>query len=983
MAGLTLRKVLGPLGGLVGGAAVEPTPDQELLARFLSAQDSQAFATLMERHAGMVLGVCRRILRNAHDAEDACQAVFLVLARQARSIRRSGSVASWLHGVAWRVANKLRYARTRRTAREVEAAAETPISSDPADISLREVQRIVDEELARLPGSYQAPLVLCYLEGRTQDEAARELGWSLTTLRGRLERGREMLRLRLIRRGVAGASALLLGALVPSLSSAAVPPTLLAGVAEASVPVSAGGALPAQISPQVAALTREALQTPLLTKVFLAVVAVGGAAMIGVLAFVLSGAWSTADPAARVQPEEADEAEVWSPLKRLEMPGCHVWSVAYSADGKRIAAGARGPALDTGVLRVWDADTGQPVFTLDTPRSVRCVAFAPDGQTLATAEHDGMARLRDAKNGEVRFTLRGHRSQIDTVAFDAAGQTLASTGWDGTVKLWDTATGLEVGMLTGHQGQVFTAAFGPRDTVATGGVDATARLWRPSTGKTLRTFRGHTDVVHWLALAPPDGKILATASWDKTVRLWDTSNGQALATLEGHTETVLAVAFSRDGKSLASSAGQRLVKDMPGEVILWDLVGQKARARVQTKDRAYGVAFSPDGSTLAAADWDGGVTLWKREPDRREARPAERDLKFVIAEAQPADDGPPKKEYAADFHPSLKGNQSELPGLIAFGPEASDCIRFEADGLRFTLPTNYPRQRPGTGVITDFGIKGDFEVTVSFEILPRPKANAPGAATELRLVMVPEEPGVPAVWHKANQNRAGLVREIAGANQAGQFLANATTWTEDIPRDKWGNENFSKVEQHSNQRSPAAATTGRLRLVRSGTKLYFLASDGNSDDFELLQKTEFGGKDLKNVRLLASTSGPAANLDVRITHLRIRADAFPKTAAAVPPTPTIDPPKRHWWIIALAATGCAAAAVAGLLAVWLLLRVSRRASGAAEPAAAPVPRMITLSCRSCGKRLKAKADRAGQKLKCPQCGKAVAVPTSSEREETP
>src|SRR5260370_31531592 len=131
------------------GTGVAQTADQELLARFLAGREEEAFAALMERHGPMVLGVCERVLRNGHDAEDACQAVFLVLARKAGSVRKHGSLASWLHGVALRVAHKLQAHLARRAAREAAAAAQKPAACEPGDMSWREVQRLIDEELNR------------------------------------------------------------------------------------------------------------------------------------------------------------------------------------------------------------------------------------------------------------------------------------------------------------------------------------------------------------------------------------------------------------------------------------------------------------------------------------------------------------------------------------------------------------------------------------------------------------------------------------------------------------------------------------------------------------------------------------------------------------------------------------------------------------------------------------------------------------------
>ena len=176
--------------------AAHAQADGDLLERFVSSGDQDAFTTLVERHGPMVLGLCRRVLRGAHDAEDAYQATFLVLARKAASIRKTDALASWLHGVAYHAACNLRRAESRRVAHQ--APRQEVVQADPAEeISWREVRSAIDKELALLPRRYRAPLILCYLEGRTRDEAARLLGWSEGTFRGRLERGRDALRSRL------------------------------------------------------------------------------------------------------------------------------------------------------------------------------------------------------------------------------------------------------------------------------------------------------------------------------------------------------------------------------------------------------------------------------------------------------------------------------------------------------------------------------------------------------------------------------------------------------------------------------------------------------------------------------------------------------------------------------------------------------------------------------------------------------------------
>src|SRR5262249_8695938 len=156
--------------------------DGELLGRFVETHDEAAFTALVERHGPMVLRVCRRVLGHAQDAEDACQATFLVLVRKAASVRKRGSAASWLYGVAARTARKLRAERARR-GRICGCREEVVTGTAEDDPSWREVRALLDEELSRLPEKYQVPLVLCYLEGRTRDEAARQLGWSLNRLR--------------------------------------------------------------------------------------------------------------------------------------------------------------------------------------------------------------------------------------------------------------------------------------------------------------------------------------------------------------------------------------------------------------------------------------------------------------------------------------------------------------------------------------------------------------------------------------------------------------------------------------------------------------------------------------------------------------------------------------------------------------------------------------------------------------------------------
>jgi RNA polymerase sigma factor (sigma-70 family) len=221
-----LDVVLGHVRWLAGKGSPEDTPDQYLLRRFADERDEAAFAQLVRRHGPMVLGVCRRVLHDPHAADDVFQATFLVLARRPKSIRNEASVGSWLYQVAYRLAKRVRFAAARRRAYELRSPV--PTTADPQDeMSWREMCAILDAELQALPDTFRAPLVLCYLEGLTRDEAARQLGWTAGAVKGRLERGRDMLRRRLMRRGIT-VSAALLGTLLTQDAAAAVAGSLTA-----------------------------------------------------------------------------------------------------------------------------------------------------------------------------------------------------------------------------------------------------------------------------------------------------------------------------------------------------------------------------------------------------------------------------------------------------------------------------------------------------------------------------------------------------------------------------------------------------------------------------------------------------------------------------------------------------------------------------------------------------------------------------------
>jgi RNA polymerase sigma factor (sigma-70 family) len=259
--------------------------DAQLVERFLTRREEIVFEALVRRHGPMVLSVCRRVLANPHDADDAFQATFLVLARKASSIRPRGQVGPWLYGVARRTALKARAASARRRRAERAAGRQRPCTT-PAVDGASDLRPLLDEELGHLPEVYRAPLVLCLLEGKSRKTAAGLLGWTEGTLSGRLARAKHLLGARLRRRGVAPAAGGLTAALAGEASGSQVPAALATATAKAAVWAAEPAA--ALLSTPVVALTQEVLKTMLLSKVK---VAVGVAVLVAGIGLGAAVAW--------------------------------------------------------------------------------------------------------------------------------------------------------------------------------------------------------------------------------------------------------------------------------------------------------------------------------------------------------------------------------------------------------------------------------------------------------------------------------------------------------------------------------------------------------------------------------------------------------------------------------------------------------------------------------------------------------------------
>lgn len=278
------RLVLRYLRTIAGGAGTGEVTDADLLARFVTRRDEASFELLLWRHGTMVLHLCRDVTRDAHAAEDAFQATFLALVRKAASIRDGVSLGAWLYRVAYRVALKARGQAAKRSEREtagVDVAMLPAVAGLSDHAELREVRPAVHEEVQRLPAKYRTLIVLCYIQGLTHEEAARQLGCPKGTVAGRLARARDLLRKRLLRRGVALSIALSAVAVAPASACANLPGALVQSTFRAALKIAAGQTLVGLVSPQVIALTEGVIHAMFWSKMKLLAAALLALGLVG------------------------------------------------------------------------------------------------------------------------------------------------------------------------------------------------------------------------------------------------------------------------------------------------------------------------------------------------------------------------------------------------------------------------------------------------------------------------------------------------------------------------------------------------------------------------------------------------------------------------------------------------------------------------------------------------------------------------------
>jgi WD40 repeat protein len=298
----------------------------------------------------------------------------------------------------------------------------------------------------------------------------------------------------------------------------------------------------------------------------------------------------------------------WAVVEEMDkaVPYCqsvirgYVYQVTCSRDGKHVAT-----ASNDGTARVWDTETGKPLFELQGSRQgVSTVFFSPYGNLIATSDYDYAARLWNAATGQFLHELKGHKKPLTMIAFSPDGRFVVTASQDSTARIWDAGTGQLLSTLEGHIEALNSAFFGPRsDRVITSSADHSARIWDATTGKSLAELTGHKDSLY-KAMFSPDGSLALTISLDRTARIWDAATGKLKVVLSGHKDVITDGVFSPDNRFVATASAD-------GTASIWDARSGELAAELDGHTSAVlSVMFSPDGTRLVTASLDNTARIW-------------------------------------------------------------------------------------------------------------------------------------------------------------------------------------------------------------------------------------------------------------------------------------------------------------------------------------------------------------------------------------
>ncbi|HTL55011.1 MAG TPA: protein kinase [Candidatus Limnocylindrales bacterium] len=293
--------------------------------------------------------------------------------------------------------------------------------------------------------------------------------------------------------------------------------------------------------------------------------------------------------------------------------GGYVYGLAHSPDGQTLAAGHR-----DNLVTFWNASKRQKLADAKIPIGFASkLVFSPDSKTLAIAGVNSIVALCDVNSRKTLGVLSGHGALVRCVAYSPDGRTIATGSDDSTVRLWDSQSLQAVATLKGHLSRVLAVAFSDRGThLASVADDGEVKLWDADPKTNPDVLTGHTDWARSVAFSP-DSKMLASAGKDKSIILWDVATGHHRFSLFGHQRPVYRLAFSSDGRTLATVSGLVTEPNGPGEVKLWDTVEQTEIATLTNQNNfACAVAFARDGRTLATGNANGSVVLWNSTAQR-------------------------------------------------------------------------------------------------------------------------------------------------------------------------------------------------------------------------------------------------------------------------------------------------------------------------------------------------------------------------------
>lgn len=578
--------------------------DTELLNRYSLNRDEAAFAELVRRNGPIVLRVCRHHLGET-SADDAFQAVFLILVRSANRLKKPGSLAGFLHAVAVRVANKARRNETRR--RKREASFQIPSSQTKDDLSWREVRVILDSELAALPKQYRNPLLLCYFQELTHEEAAAHLNCSVGALRGRLERGRERFRKRLTRYGLPLAAPVLVFGEMPAVSAA---------LLESTLKLMLNGTSGKLVPPSIAELLRPRGKA-WLSLLLATVLALGVFASMGLENPPIAAPGIPEEP---LQPQSKPLATNPKPLtdafgdplpkEALARLGTvrlrRAYHTEFTPDGKTMVT----HAYDT--IRVWDVKSGQELKQFPCSGSCFGLAVSPDGKQVAVSFNAGkIIDVIDLADGKAIHHLKcpgrdGHNvHKVHSLTFSSDGKSLFTSD-DDNGYIWDLTTGKQKSSFS-HPGQlnegVWTVAFSENGKyLATGFGDTDYfDVWEVATGKWLKKFTPPSRWEKGIALSKR-GDLLAL-SGGTSIELWQLPSGEKVHRLEDRNAAFGPLAFSPEDSLLAvAESGSR---DHGSVIHFWELKSEKI-IRTIPAPQVIRMRFSPDGSLLA---WETGESV--------------------------------------------------------------------------------------------------------------------------------------------------------------------------------------------------------------------------------------------------------------------------------------------------------------------------------------------------------------------------------------